>query len=182
MRVAELGLGVLLLEPPVFRDARGAFLESWREDEYRRAGIEPAFVQDNVSFSGPRVLRGLHYQYPRPQGKLVSVLEGRIFDVAVDIRRGSPTFGRWIGRELDGEIAAQLWIPPGLAHGFVVLSQRAVVHYKCTDYYAPAFDANVAWDDPEVGIEWPVIEPVLSPKDAGAPRLADIPPDRLPRA
>lgn len=171
---------VLLFEPPVFRDARGAFRELHNQERYAAAGLAARFVQDNLSHSDRHVLRGLHLQHPRGQGKLVTVLDGAVYDVAVDVRRGSPTFGRWAGYELTAENAHQLWIPPGFAHGFLVLGERALFAYKCTDVYQPANELSVRWDDPALGIEWPVAAPVLSPKDADAPRLADIPADRLP--
>ena len=171
---------VLLLEPRLFRDSRGHFAELYRADRYREAGIEEAFVQDNVSVSKRGVLRGLHLQHPHGQGKLVTVLAGSVFDVAVDVRRGSPTFGRWVGYDLSAENGRQLWIPPGFAHGFVVTGEEAVFLYKCTALYAPGSELSVCWDDPALGIDWPVAEPVLSPKDAAAPLLVDIPPERLP--
>lgn len=172
--------GPLLLEPQVFRDDRGAFMELYREERYAAAGIADRFVQDNLSQSRMHVLRGLHIQHPNGQGKLVTVLRGEVFDVAVDLRRGSPAFGRWAGVSLTAESARQLWIPPGFAHGFVVLSERALFSYKCTHPYAPANELTIRWDDPDIGIEWPVAEPVLSPKDAAAPALAEVPLERLP--
>jgi dTDP-4-dehydrorhamnose 3,5-epimerase len=170
---------VVLIEPDVHRDARGFFLETWHERKYAEAGIEGPFVQDNLSHSGRGTLRGLHAQLRHPQGKLVRAVEGEMFDVAVDIRRGSPTFGRWVGFSLSGENFRQLWIPPGFAHGFCVLSERVHVEYKCTDFYDRGDEISVAWNDPGIGIEWPVKEPTLSPKDAQAPRLSEIL-DRLP--
>nr|PZN74482.1 MAG: dTDP-4-dehydrorhamnose 3,5-epimerase [Pseudomonadota bacterium] len=162
--------GVLLFEPQVFRDQRGRFLEIWREDAYREAGIPRPFVQDNVSCSRNNVLRGLHYQWPRPQGKLISVLRGEIFDVAVDIRLGSPTFGSWVGYFLSGTNARQLYVlPEGFAHGFVVTSDYALVAYRCTDYYVPLTDRCVSWNDPDLRINWPVDNPILSTKDRAAP-------------
>ena len=165
---------VLLLRPRVHHDARGAFLESYNEREFRRAtGLAPRFVQDNLSRSVHGVLRGLHYQLDPPQGKLVAVLSGRIFDVAVDIRPQSPRLGSWVGVELDAERADQLWIPPGFAHGFLVLSESADVLYKCSTHYAPHSERTVVWNDAALGIEWPLSAlsaPVqLSPKDAAAP-------------
>lgn len=181
MTATETALpGVLLLEPRVFRDERGYFLESWREERYAEAGVARGFVQDNVSHSRRGVLRGLHYQQPNPQGKLVSVVYGEVWDVAVDIRRGSPAFGRWVGVALSAANARQLWIPAGFAHGFVVLSEEAVFHYKCTDVYRPEAEGTIRWDDPELAIRWPVHEPVVSEKDAGGLRLRDVPADRLP--
>ncbi len=171
---------VLLLEPRVFADARGHFLETWQRERYAALGVAAEFVQDNVSVSRGTVLRGLHFQHPQAQGKLVSVLRGRVFDVAVDVRRGSPTFAQWVAAELDDAHGRQLWIPPGFAHGFVTLSDDVVFAYKCTTAYVAAADRVVAWDDPDIGIAWPVPAPSLSPKDAAAPRLASLPPDALP--
>ena len=171
--------GVLLIEPRVFRDGRGHFLETWHEARYREAGIAGPFVQDNVSVSTRGVLRGLHVQNPHPQGKLVGVLEGAVWDVAVDVRPDSPTFRQWVGCTLSGENGHQLWIPPGFAHGFVVTSERAVFAYKCTDVYRPEAELTVRWDDPALGIAWPVEAPELSAKDAAAPLLGEIGADRL---
>lgn len=173
--------GVRLLELAVYRDDRGAFLETWREERYAGAGIPGPFVQDNVSLSRAGVLRGLHFQEPDPQGKLVSVLRGCVFDVAVDVRTGSPTFGRWVGYELSAENARQLWIPEGFAHGFAVVSPEAIVSYKCTAPYRPSAEQALRWDDPDVGIAWPVEDPVVSAKDRDGCFLRDIPADRLPR-
>jgi dTDP-4-dehydrorhamnose 3,5-epimerase len=170
-----------LFHVQVFHDSRGRFLELHHEERYAGAGVDARFVQDNVSVSKRHVLRGLHFQHPRAQGKLISVLEGEVFDVAVDVRRGSPTFARWVGFTLSGENAAQLWIPPGFAHGFVVTGEHALVAYKCTEPYVPAAEHTVRWDDPEIGIEWPVTEPELSLRDATAPTLAALPEDALPR-
>ncbi|MBS7457820.1 dTDP-4-dehydrorhamnose 3,5-epimerase [Coralloluteibacterium stylophorae] len=181
MNVVETALpGCLIVEPRVFGDARGFFLESWNRERYAPHGIGPDFVQSNLSRSARGVLRGLHYQWPNPQGKLVSVLEGEVFDVAVDIRRGSPTFGRWAGVMLSAENKRQFWIPEGFAHGFVALSEHALFAYMCTAPYDATADANVAWNDGAIGIDWPVSDPVLSAKDAAAPLLADIPESRLP--
>jgi dTDP-4-dehydrorhamnose 3,5-epimerase len=182
MRVLETGLpGVVVVEPQVFGDARGFFLETHSQRRYAEAGIAPeGFVQSNLSSSRRGVLRGLHYQLPNPQGKLVEVVAGEVFDVAADIRRGSPTFGRWVGRTLSGEKHLQLYVPPGFAHGFVVLSETALFAYKCTRYYDPAADRGVAWDDPELAIAWPIADPELSGKDRAAPRLAAVAPDDLP--
>jgi dTDP-4-dehydrorhamnose 3,5-epimerase len=160
---------VLVLEPRVFRDSRGAFFESYNRAALAAAtGIEAEFVQDNQSRSGKGVLRGLHYQIRQPQGKLVRVVSGAIFDVAVDLRRHSPTFARWVGVELNSENCRQLWVPEGFAHGFLVLGESADVIYKTTDYYAPAHECCLRWDDPTVGVAWPLhgIEPVLSSKDS----------------
>lgn len=170
---------VLLVEPRLFRDDRGFFLETYHEQRYRDAGIPERFVQDNQSGSIGRVLRGLHAQSRRPQGKLVRAVAGAIFDVAVDIRRGSPTFGRWVGAELSAENHRQLWIPAGFAHGFCVLGDGAQVAYKCTDFYDAGDEIGVLWNDPEIAIEWPIADPLLSPKDAAASRLRDLG-DRLP--
>ncbi len=181
MRVVPTEIpGVLVVEPRVFGDRRGYFLETFQARRYAEAGIAGPFVQDNLSFSQQGVLRGLHYQHPRPQGKLVWVLQGEVFDVAVDIRRGSPTFGRWVGVRLSAENKRQLWIPPGFAHGFCVVSETALFTYKCTDYYAPEAEGTIRWDDPDLGIGWPVAGPALSAKDAAAPRLREVPPERLP--
>jgi dTDP-4-dehydrorhamnose 3,5-epimerase len=171
--------GVRIVEPRVFRDERGAFAESWRADRYREAGLETRFVQDNVSFSRAGVLRGLHYQHPSDQAKLVTALTGRILDIAVDVRRGSPTFGRWVGVELSGDSLRQLFIPEGFAHGFFAL-EDALVSYKCSRVYTPEHERSIRWDDPELAIEWPAEAPFLSPKDAAAPLLAELEPGSLP--
>ncbi len=165
--------GVLLIEPRVFGDARGFFFESWNEQEFERAGIRVRFVQDNHSRSGRGVLRGLHYQIRQPQGKLVRVVAGEIFDVAADIRRSSPTFGRWEGVRLNSESNRMVWIPAGFAHGFCVLSEFAEVLYKATDYYAPEHERCILWNDPELHIDWPFPAPALSAKDAAGTRLRD---------
>jgi dTDP-4-dehydrorhamnose 3,5-epimerase len=165
---------VLLLEPRVFGDSRGFFFESWNEREFEHAGIRAHFVQDNHSRSQNGVLRGLHYQIRQPQGKLVRVVAGEIFDVAVDIRRSSPTFGRWEGALLNAESHKMLWIPAGFAHGFCVLSEFAEVLYKATDYYAPEDERCILWSDPELHIDWPLPGvPALSAKDAAGKRLRD---------
>lgn len=163
--------GVLILEPDVFGDERGFFLESYNERELRKAGIDAHFVQDNHSRSRGNVLRGLHYQLTQPQGKLVRVVRGRVFDVGVDIRRNSPTFGKWVGVELTEENKRIFWLPPGMAHGFLVLSESADFLYKATDYYAPQSERSIKWNDPDLSIAWPLMgEPILSAKDiAGAP-------------
>jgi dTDP-4-dehydrorhamnose 3,5-epimerase len=172
--------GLLLIEPSVFGDNRGFFLESWNQRRYRDAGITLDFVQDNFSFSCRGTLRGMHFQNPLAQGKLVSVCQGEVWDVAVDIRRRSPTFGRWFGVTLSAENKCQLYAPPGFAHGFVVLSESALFHYKCTDFYSPKDELGFRWDDPAVGIQWlPVEHPVLSQRDAASPRLSEIPIERL---
>ncbi len=160
--------GVLLIKPKVFGDARGYFVETWQEERYKAIGIHLPFVQDNHSRSSYGILRGLHFQKNKPQGKLVSVSFGSVFDVAVDIRKDSPTYGRCFGAELSQENQHQLWVPPGLAHGFVVTSEIAHFHYKVTDFYDPTDEGAYAWNSPELGIEWPVAEPKLSEKDAQA--------------
>jgi dTDP-4-dehydrorhamnose 3,5-epimerase len=175
MKVVETRLaGVLILEPRVFRDDRGHFLESWNSARYAEHGIPERFVQDNLSVSRRGVLRGLHFQYPSPQGKLVSAVQGAVFDVAVDLRKGSPTFGEWVGVELSQENHRQMWIPEGFAHGFQVTSESALFTYKCTEYYAPEHEGSLRWNDPDLAIEWPIPEPVLSSKDADAPLLRDL--------
>lgn len=182
MKVTETALpGVLLIEPQVFGDSRGFFLETFSAKRYEEAGIRGPFVQDNMSRSAKGIVRGLHLQHPNAQGKLVWVIQGAVLDVAVDVRVGSPTFGRWIAEELSEDNKRQLWIPPGFAHGFCVTSESAVFVYKCTEYYAPADEVGVSWNDPELGIPWPVVEPVVSPKDRALPRLADVDRARLPR-
>jgi dTDP-4-dehydrorhamnose 3,5-epimerase len=150
-------------------------MELFHEKRYAEAGLPGPFVQDNFSRSAKGILRGLHFQQPHAQGKLVQVFAGAVYDVAVDIRRGSPTFGRWVGVELSADNRRQLWVPPGFAHGFCVLSESADFHYKCTDFYSPASEHGIAWNDPELGIPWPVKSPLLSPKDSAAPRLKDAP-------
>jgi dTDP-4-dehydrorhamnose 3,5-epimerase len=171
--------GVVVLEPKVFGDDRGYFLETWNQAKYAAAGIPAVFVQDNISFSRKGVLRGLHYQNPNAQGKLVQVLSGEVFDVAVDIRVGSPTFGRWVGEILSEKNHRQMYIPPGLAHGFGVISDTVLFSYKCTDTYNAQAEGGVAWNDPDLGIAWPFRDPILSPKDTKYPRFRDIPKDRL---
>jgi dTDP-4-dehydrorhamnose 3,5-epimerase len=166
--------GVVLVEPDVFTDPRGYFLETYHAGRYAEGGIIGPFVQDNFSHSARGTLRGLHYQLKRAQGKLVMALEGRIFDVAVDIRRGSPTFGRWVGLELSGENKRQLYIPPGFAHGFCVLSDTADVLYKCTDIYSPKDERGIIWNDPALAIAWPVSSPLLSDKDRAYKRLSEM--------
>jgi dTDP-4-dehydrorhamnose 3,5-epimerase len=172
---------VKLIEPKVFGDARGFFLESFHSERYAAAGIAGPFVQDNQSFSQRGVLRGLHLQWPENvQGKLVSVTQGAVWDVAVDVRRGSPSFGKWVGAELTEANHHQLWVPPGFAHGFVVLSETALFCYKCTAPYSPAHEVSIRWDDPTLAVAWPDANPTLSGKDAAAPLLAELPPERLP--
>ena len=171
--------GLLLIESEVLGDARGFFMEIWNQRRYRESGLNASFVQDNISFSRRSTLRGLHFQNPMTQGKLVSVLQGEVFDVAVDIRRSSPTFGRWHGVNLSGENKRQFFIPPGFAHGFLVLSETAMFYYKCTDYYAPKDELAIRWNDPDLAIQWPVKDPILSERDAKAPLLREVPRERL---
>ena len=181
MRVLETGLdGVIIIEPKVHGDARGFFQETWKASSYRDYGLPVAFAQANVSRSARGVLRGLHYQFHQPQGKLVTVFEGRIFDVAVDIRRGSSSFGQWAGVELSADNHRQLYIPEGFAHGFIVLSRTALFHYHCTTEYAAQFDAAIAWNDPDINVKWPLEPESISAKDREAPCLRDVPSDRLP--
>ena len=165
---------VLVIEPKVFGDARGFFLESWNAKAFTEAGVPAAFVQDNHSRSPRGVLRGLHYQIRQPQGKLVRVAAGEVFDVAVDLRRASPTFGRWVGERLSGDNKRMIWIPPGFGHGFLVLSESADFFYKTTDYYAPEHERVIAWNDSELAIKWPIAgTPTLSGRDAGGARFRD---------
>lgn len=173
---------VCVIEPRVFGDQRGFFTETWREDRFAEMGIASRFVQDNWSRSTRGVLRGLHWQIGRPQDKLVRVITGTVFDVAVDIRRGSPTFGRWVGEILSEENKRALFVPRGFAHGFMVLSERCDLVYRCTDYYAPTEERGVAWNDPELAIQWPLqgIQPILSPRDAGLKPLSACAPSDLP--
>ena len=171
--------GVTLVVPTVHGDDRGFFMETFHAGDFAAAGLPEHFVQDNHSRSSRGVLRGLHYQYPRWQGKLVRCLAGEIFDVAVDIRAGSSTFGQWVGEWLSADNKHQLYVPPGFAHGFCVTSDIADVAYKCTSLYVPAEDAGIAWNDPAVAVEWPIDSPSVSEKDANAPRLADIEPLRV---
>ena len=172
---------VLRIDPKVFVDARGYFHETWQRERYAALGVPREFVQDNISRSQRGILRGLHLQEPYGQGKLVQVLDGEVFDVAVDVRFGSPTYGRWVSELLSSENHRQLYIPPGFAHGFCVTSESALLHYKCTEQYHPETELSVAWNDPGLGIDWPVTDPVLSKKDAAARPLAEVPPERLPR-
>ena len=175
MNVVESDLaGVFRIKPAVHTDDRGYFMETWQARKFREAGINAEFVQDNFSQSSKGTLRGLHYQIKQPQGKLVRVVSGEVFDVAVDLRRSSANFGQWIGEILSAENKHQLWVPAGFAHGFLVLSDTAEFEYKCTDYYAPEFERSIRWDDPDIGIEWPLPageQPVLSAKDTAAPFL-----------
>lgn len=174
MKVSETSLpGVLLLEPKVFGDPRGWFMETFNAAVFREAGLPDAFAQDNQSFSIRGVVRGLHYQLHEPQGKLVRCNRGRILDVAVDIRRSSPTFGKWVSAVLDDQNRHMLWVPPRFAHGFVVLSEEAEVLYKCTTLWHPPSDRSLLWNDPEIGIEWGIPSPSLSPKDAAGKPLRE---------
>jgi dTDP-4-dehydrorhamnose 3,5-epimerase len=186
MKIIETSLpGVLIFEPKVFGDERGFFVETYREQVFAEAGLNLTFVQDNQSRSQRGVLRGLHYQLQQPQGKLVRAARGRVFDVAVDVRRGSPTFGQWFGAILDDESHRQMYIPPGFAHGFVVLSDVADFVYKCTDYYHPQSETGIRWDDPKIGIKWPaeILDAItLSTKDRELPLLAVQAPELLPLA
>ena len=172
--------GCTIIEPAVFGDARGFFYETWNAAHFAEHGLPTNFVQSNVSSSAKGVLRGLHYQWPRPQGKLVSVMEGEVYDVAVDIRCGSPTFGRWEAVILSAANKRQFWIPEGFAHGFAVLSERALFSYLCTDVYVKEADASVRWNDADIAVDWPISTPTLSSKDEQAPFLQDIPAERLP--
>lgn len=165
---------VVIVEPRVFEDARGCFMETWEARKFAAGGIPAQFVQDNHSVSRRWVMRGLHYQLQRPQGKLVRVTQGEVFDVAVDLRRSSPTFGRWVGETLSAGNRRMMWIPPGFAHGFLALSDQVEFLYKCTDYYDPASERTLLWNDPELGIEWPIpagIEPLVAPKDQAGLKL-----------
>lgn len=174
MQVEKLPVsGLLLIRPTVHEDARGYFLETWHAEKYEELGLPNRFVQDNEAQSSKGVLRGLHYQIHRPQGKLVRVVEGEVFDVAVDIRHGSPTFGKWTGVHLTSTGKEQLWVPPGFAHGYCVLSETAVFSYKCTEIYLPELERSIHWNDPEIGIDWPLETPLVSPRDDAAPLLKD---------
>jgi dTDP-4-dehydrorhamnose 3,5-epimerase len=182
MNVTALAVpDVLLVEPVVHGDHRGFLMECYSAERYRAAGIALPFVQDNLSSSRRGVLRGLHFQQPTSQGKLVQVLRGEVFDVAVDVRTGSPTFGQWAGEILSAENRRQLWLPPGFAHGFVVTSDEALFSYKCTAPYDRTAERYVRWDDPAIGIRWPMTDVTLSDKDRAAPLLRDMPADHLPR-
>lgn len=179
MKVLETEIpDLLIIEPDIFQDHRGRFLELWNRGRYPEL---PAFVQDNLSTSHRGVLRGLHFQHPQGQGKLVTVLSGAVFDVAVDLRRGGPTFGRWWGTRLSAEDHRQLWVPEGFAHGFVALTDDSMVSYKCTSFYSPSNERTLRWDDSDIGIEWPVADPELSEKDRAGRRLADLDDGELPR-
>ena len=181
MRVVPTAIPeILILEPDVHTDGRGFFLETYHADRYREHGIPGPFVQDNHSRSLGGTLRGLHLQLRRPQGKLIRVIEGEILDVAVDVRRGSPTFGRWVSVALTAENFKQVYIPPGFAHGFCVVSPVAQVEYKCTDVYDPSSEIGIAWNDPALGISWPVAQPLLSKRDSSHPTLSEVT-GKLPR-
>ena len=170
----------MIIEPDAFRDKRGYFMETYHKEKYEQLGLTTQFVQDNLSYSVRDTLRGLHYQHPRGQAKLVQVIKGEIFDVIVDIRRGSPTFGQWTGISLSDENNRQLYVPEGFAHGFCVLSDTAVVYYKCSDFYAPENEGGILWSDPDLNISWPLKDPVISEKDSRYPVLEDLPVERLP--
>ena len=171
--------GVLLIEPKFVGDERGFFMEVWRAEDYAELGIPAAFVQDNIAFSQRGVLRGLHFQNPNAQGKLVAVPHGEVFDVVVDVRVGSPTFGEWQGFNLSEQNHRQVLIPPGFAHGYQVISPTALFTYKCTAYYDPTAELSIAWNDPELAIRWPLADATVSPKDASAPPLSALPAERL---
>lgn len=182
MNIIETDLpGVMIFEPKVLSDGRGCFIETWSKQRYEDAGVNAAFVQDNVSYSSKGVLRGLHYQHPHQQGKLIQVLKGEVFDVAVDIRLDSATFGKWTSAMISEDNHRQIYIPPGFAHGFCVLSDDAIFSYKCSDYYNGPCEGGICWDDPDIGIEWPTPAPSVSPKDAALTKLSEIPEDKLPR-
>ena len=182
MNIEETKLsGVLILKPKVFTDDRGYFFETWNSTRYEQAGIPGPFVQDNISFSKKGILRGLHFQHPQSQGKLIQVLSGEVVDVVVDIRIGSPTYGQWIGEVLSESNHRQMYVPPGFAHGYCVTSEAALFLYKCTDFYNPATEHGIIWNDPDIGIEWPTAQPVLSSKDAVYPRLKDLRLENLPQ-
>jgi dTDP-4-dehydrorhamnose 3,5-epimerase len=181
MKIISTSLpGVLVIEPSIFADKRGFFMEIYHQIRYTELGIEANFVQDNLSQSVEGTLRGLHYQLFHAQAKLVQVIKGAIFDVAVDIRRGSPTFGQWTGINLSEKNERQVFIPEGFAHGFCVLSDKAKVIYKCTDFYAPDDEGGILWSDPDLAIDWPLTVPLLSAKDSQYPRLTEVPRERLP--
>jgi len=181
MKVISTSLkGVLLIEPSVFEDKRGFFMETYQQKKYMDSGIESNFIQDNLSFSVRGTLRGLHYQFPHAQAKLVQAIKGEIFDVTVDIRRDSPTFAKWTGVHLSGKNRRQLYIPEGFAHGFCVLSETATFTYKCSDFYSPDSERGIFWSDPDIGVDWPVENPVLSDKDRKYAFLKDLPPQHLP--
>jgi len=171
---------VIIIEPVVFADNRGSFMEIYHEERYKAAGIEADFIQDNLSYSVQRTIRGLHYQLPNPQAKLVQVIYGEVFDIAVDIRRGSPTFGQYASVHLSDQNRRQLFIPKGFAHGFSVHSETAVFMYKCSDFYSPESEKGILWSDPDLGIDWQLENPLLSGKDSQFPRLKDVPTEDFP--
>jgi len=172
--------GILIIEPKTFKDNRGFFMETYNQKRYTASGINSAFVQDNLSYSLKNTLRGLHFQIKHPQAKLIQVISGEIFDVAVDLRSGSATFGKWTGIHLSGENKRQMYIPEGFAHGFCVLSEFALFHYKCSDFYAPEDEGGIIWFDPDIGIEWPVENPIISEKDNQFQKLFDLTAEKLP--
>ena len=181
MKLTETELdGVLIIEPSVYEDARGFFLETYHQNRYRELGIHSDFVQDNMSFSKKRTLRGLHFQHPQDQAKLVQVAKGTVFDVVVDVRRGSPTFGKWAGAYLSDEKMWQIFIPEGFAHGFCVISEYAVFMYKCSNFYARECEGGILWSDPDLNIQWPVEDALVSEKDMKLPCLKDLATDMLP--
>jgi len=181
VKLIETGIpGLVVVEPVVYGDSRGFFMETWNSDRYGACGLPDRFVQSNISRSAAGVIRGLHYQNPCAQGKLVSVLEGRVYDVAVDIRSDSPTFRQWAGVELSASNHRQLYVPEGFAHGFCVLGESALLSYLCTTQFNAEYDAAIAWNDPDIGIEWPIEHQSLSERDRKAPRLRDVPVDCLP--
>ena len=172
--------GVLIIEPGVFKDERGFFMETYQQKRYQASGISAAFVQDNLSYSVKNTLRGLHFQISHPQAKLVQVIHGEVFDVAVDIRPHSSSFGKWVGVRLSSDNHRQLFVPEGFAHGFCVLSETAYFLYKCSDFYSPGDEGGIIWSDADIGIKWPVDNPVISAKDSVYPRLSECKPDQLP--
>ena len=172
--------GILIIEPEVYEDSRGFFMETYNSDRYMKAGIDTVFVQDNLSYSVKNTVRGLHFQIKNPQAKLLQVITGEIFDVAVDIRQGSATFGKWTGFHLSDRNRRQLFIPQGFAHGFCVLSETAHFLYKCSDFYAPDDEGGIIWSDPDIGIDWPVEDPIISEKDKQYPNLSDLTEEQLP--
>lgn len=181
MKIIDTSLeGVKIIEPKVFGDRRGFFMETYHRKRYHDCSVFPEFVQDNLSFSRQGALRGLHYQFPNEQAKLVQVLQGEVFDVAIDIRRGSPTFGKWAGVQLSAENKRQLFIPEGYAHGFCVLSETTLFLYKCSDFYHPECEGGVLWCDPHLGIDWPFSDPILSEKDSGYLPIGEIAENKLP--
>ena len=182
MKIIQTGIaGLVIIEPLVHGDGRGYFMELWKASSYAGAFLPGQFVQSNISRSGAGVLRGLHYQYPQPQGKLVSVLQGRVFDVAVDIRPDSPTFRKWAGVELSGHNHRQLYVPEGFAHGFCVLGDGALMNYLCTEQYYASYDSVIAWNDPDIAVEWPIEAQSVSDKDRNAPLLREVALENLPR-